>query len=324
MKAVVFERPGPPDVLVYGDVPDPTVRPGGLVIEVKAIGLQGGDLVNRSATQPAGPHHVVGYQASGVVHELGDSAIGFDVGDRVVATMMQGSHAEWAAVSARKTWKLPDELSFEEASAIPIEFGTANDALFEFGHLRSGETVLIHGAAGGVGLAAVQLAHRAGATVVASAGDNDRLARLSHYGADHLLNYRTDDLVNRVRELTNGHGADLVFDPVGGRTLETSIGALAYRGRISWVGNARRDVVDMWPLMEKNGSLTPQFFAMEQSRQPERVHPMVAEQLQRIAAGELRVAIDRVFPLSAAAAAHAYAEQQHPFGRVVILPSGGS
>ena len=180
----------------------------------------------------------------------------------------------------------------------------------------------MHGGAGGVGLAAVQLAHFAGATVIATAGDDERLERLADFGVDHVVNYRAEVVPDRVRDLTDGNGADVVVDPVGGPTLESSIAALAYRGRISWIGNAQREPADVWPLMEKNGVLIPQFFAMEQSRQPERTHALVAGLLDRVAAGELRMAIDRTFPLADAALAHEHAEQGHPFGRIVLAPGG--
>lgn len=320
MRAAVFDHPGPPDVLVVRTVPDPEVRPNGMLVEVRAIGLQGGDLINRRITEPPRSDHVVGYQASGVVRELGPGTSGFSIGERVVTNAMSGSHAELVGASARKTWRLPEGVSFEEAAAVPIEFGTASDALFEFGGLQPGETVLIHGGAGGVGLAAVQLAHRAGAVVVATSSGAERLARLREFGVDHAIDYRSEDVAARVRELTEGRGAELVVDPVGGGTLEVSIDALAYRGRISWIGNGRGEQADVWRLMEKNGSITPQFFAMEQSRQPDRTHALVSDLLDRVAAGELRVAIDRTFPLGEAAAAHAHAEHGHPFGRVVVVP----
>lgn len=321
VKAAVLDAPGPPSVLEYRSVPDPDLRAGGVIIEVEAIGLQGGDLGNRRHARPRGPH-IVGYQASGTVRDIGEGVDGIAVGDRVVATMMSGSHAELVSVAARKVWVIPDGVSFEHAAVVPIEFGTASDALFEFGRLQAGETVLVHGGAGGVGMAALQLARLAGAIAIATASDDERLGRLADFGVHHVVNYRTEDVPDRVRALTDGNGADLVLDPVGGRTLESSIAALAYRGRISWIGNAQREPADVWPLMEKNGVLIPQFFALEQSRQPERTRTLVAGLLDRVAAGELRMAIDRTFPLAAAALAHEYAEQGHPFGRIVLVPGG--
>jgi NADPH:quinone reductase len=322
MKAAVYYEVGEPDVLRYEDVSEPTVRKGGLLIEVKAIGLQGGDLINRREGQMVGRPHVVGYQASGVVREVGEGVSGFTEGQRVASMMMHGSHAELASVPARKTWALPDSISFEDGSAIPVEFGTASDCLFEFGRLQPGETVLIQAGSGGVGLALIQLAKAAGATVLATGEADGRLERLVEYGLDHGIDYRTQDVPAEVMSHTDGRGADLVVDPIGGRTLEGSIAALAYRGRISWLGNAGRDtqLPNIWPLMEKNGSVTTVFFAMEQSKQPDRTYEVVAGLIERIGRGELRAVVDRSFPLAAAADAHRYMETGTAFGRIVMVP----
>jgi NADPH2:quinone reductase len=322
MKAAVYDQLGGPEVIRYEDVPEPVVRKGGLLIEVRAIGLQGGDLINRREGELVNRPHIVGYQASGVVREVGDGVEGFHAGQRVVATMMHGSHAELAASAARKTWALPEAVSFEDAAAVPIEFGTADDCLFEFGKLGAGETVLIQAGAGGVGLSAIQLAKAAGATVLATAPDDGRLQRLRGYGMDHGIDFRTVDVPTEVMRLTDGHGADLVVDPVGGRTLEGSIKAVAYRGRICWFGNAGRDTgpPNIWPLMEKNGTITTVFFAMEQSRQPQRTYALIGRLIDRVASGELRAVVDRTYPLAEAAEAHRYAELGTAFGRVVLIP----
>jgi NADPH2:quinone reductase len=322
MKAAVFDQPGTPDVLRYADVPDPEVRKGGLLLEVHAIGIQGGDLINRREGRNLDQPHVVGYQASGVVREVGEGVTGFTPGQRVVSMMMKGSHAELASVPARKVWALPDSLSFEDAAAVPVEFGTASDCLFEFGHLKAGETVLVQGGSGGVGIAASQLAKAAGATVIASAGGPDRVARLKDYGVDHALDFMAGDVADEVLRLTDGKGVDLVVDPVGGRVLEGSIRATAYRGRISWMGNAAGDAAppNLWPLMEKNGTITTIFFAMEQAKQPQRTYDLIAGLLARLGTGELKVALDKTFSLADAAAAHRYVEAGTGFGRVLMLP----
>jgi NADPH2:quinone reductase len=235
--------------------------------------------------------------------------------------MMHGSHAELASVAAHKTWSIPESVSFEEAATVPVEFGTASDCLFEFGQLGATETVLVRGASGGVGVAAVQLAKAAGATVLATTRGDDRLRLLAELGADHALDDRAD-VAAEVERLTNGVGAELIVDPVGGGVLEDSIRCLAYRGRISWVGNAAAHSAapDLWPLMEKNGQINVLFFSMEQSRQRDRTYHLVADLLGRVANGELAAVIDRTFPLSEAAAAHRYAENEPTFGRVVLVP----
>ncbi len=322
MKAAIFDVTGPPEVLRYADVPDPVVRPGGVLFEVRAIGIQGGDLINRREGTGLDSPHVVGYQASGVVREVGEGVTHVAPGDRIVAMMMKGSHAELASVPGRKVWALPDTVSFEDAAALPVEFGTAHDCLFEFGKLQPGETVLVQAGSGGVGLAAIQLAKAAGATVLATSVADGRLERLADYGLDHGIDFTQVDVAEEVLRLTDGHGADLVVDPIGGRTLEGSIKALAYRGRISWIGNAGRDAAPpvVWPLMEKNGSLTAVFFAMEQSRQPQRTYDLIADLIARVGTGELRAVTDRTFALADAVEAHRYVETGDAFGRVLMIP----
>jgi NADPH2:quinone reductase len=310
-------------VLEYVDVPDPELRPGGVIIEVEAVGIQGGDLLHRAGGVMDSNPHVVGYQAAGRVRELGSGVDGLVVGQPVVATMSHGSHAELVSVAARSVYAIPDGLSVDAAAAVPIEFGTADDCLFEFGHLRAGETVLIQAGASGVGLAAIQLAKRAGATVIATAGSDAKLARLrDEVDLDHGVNYRERSFVDAVREITGGKGVDLVVDSVGGSVLQGSLECLGYRGRAITVGDASREGkrLDVASLSAGNRSLTGVFLGAEAFFQRARVYPMIERHLHDVAAGKLRVVIDRRFPLAEAAAAHAYVESRAAFGRVVLVP----
>lgn len=322
MKAAVYYKTGGPEVFQYEELPDPVVRAGGLLVDIKAIGIQGGDLLHRQGGILASTPHVVGYQAAGVVREVGEGVADFRAGQGVVFTMGNGSHASMAAIPARGAWAVPEGMSLQVAACIPIEFGTADDCLFEFGHLQAGETVLVQAGAGGVGLAAIQLAKRAGATVIATASSDDRLERLHEYGMDHGINYATKDLAEETMRITGGRGADLVVDSVGGKVLEASINALAYRGRVSWVGNAGREdgTPAIWPIMQKNGSITGVFLGAEMGRGAARTKPMIESLIGRVATGELKVAIDRVFPLKEAADAHRYIESRKAFGRVLLEP----
>jgi NADPH2:quinone reductase len=322
VRAAVYYETGGPDVFRYEDVPDPMVRPGGLLIDVAAVGIQGGDLLNRQGGELPSRPHIVGYQASGTVKEVGEGVTEVEVGQRVVATMAYGSHAELVSVPARSVWLVPDQLGLEQAAGIPVEFGTAHDCLFEFGHLTAGESVLVQAGASGVGLAAIQLAKAAGATVFATASSADRLERLKDFGLDHGINYAEVDVADEVLRLTDGRGVDLVVDSVGGRTLEGSIGALAYRGRISWVGRAGRDERPpvVWPIMQKNASITGVFLGAEMARQPQRTHTLIRSLIERVAQGEFTVVVDRTFPLADAAEAHRYIESRRAFGRVLLIP----
>jgi NADPH2:quinone reductase len=202
---------------------------------------------------------------------------------------------------------------------VPIPFGTADECLFEFGRLRAGETVLVQAGASGVGIAAIQLAKRAGATVLATASSEAKLERLTAFGMDHGIDYRARDLVAEVKRLTGGRGVNLVVDPVGS-TIAQSLAALAYRGRVSLVGRAGRGEMrhDVSVLMAGNQSLTGVFLGAEIVT--DRVHDMIQRHVEDVAKGALRVAIDSTFPLREAAAAHRHIESRQAFGRVLLIP----
>src|SRR5205807_2241284 len=173
-KAAVYYETGPPDVFRYEDVPGPAAFAGGVVIEVEAISIEGGDPLNRGGGELTSVPHIVGYQCAGTIREVGEGVADRRVGQRVVATMLSGSHAELVAVPALVTWPVADGADIVAAACVPVAFGTADDCLFEFGHLQAGETVLIQAGAGGVGIAAIQLAKQAGATVLATASSDER------------------------------------------------------------------------------------------------------------------------------------------------------
>ena len=323
MKAAVYYTTGGPDVFRYEEVPDPVVRKNSVLVQVGAIGIQGGDLLNRQGGALMSDPHIVGYQASGVIIAIGEAVTSLHVGQKVVATMAFGSHAELVSVPEGSAFAVPDSMSVHDAAGIPIEFGTADDCLFEFGGMQPGETVLIQAGAGGVGLAAIQLAKQAGASMVlATASSDERLARLREFGMDHGINYAHANVAAEVMRLTEGKGVNLVLDPVGGRTLEGSIASLAYRGRVSWVGRAGREErpPEVWPIMQKNGSIHGVFLGAEMAVNPQRTRPMIERLIERIADGELTVVTDKVFPLAEAAEAHRYIESRQAFGRVLLTP----
>ena len=322
MKAAVYYETGSPDVFRYEDVPDPVPGPGEILIDVAAVSIEGGDTLNRLGGELAGKPHIVGYQAAGTVAAVGEGVDKFSPGDRVVTTGLNGSHAEKRVVPASFAWAVPDSLDIEPAACIPVAFGTAHDCLFEFGRLQPGETALIQAGAGGVGVAAIQMAKQAGARVLATASSDERLERLKELGLDDGINYATTDFVAECRRLTDGRGADVIVDSVGGATLQKSLAALAYRGRCVTVGNAGRtvgDKLDVSGLGMNNQTLTGYFLGAELFFGT-RAYAMVAGLIDDVAAGRLKVVIDRTFPLADAAAAHAFIESRQAFGRVLLVP----
>jgi len=320
MKAAVYYENGGPEVLKYEDAPDPTCHPGGVVIRVEAIAIEGGDVLNRFGGPLVTKPHIVGYQAAGEIVEVGAEVHHLKVGQRVATVNAFGSHAALRSVPARTAWLVPDGFDIGKASVIPVAFGTADDCLFLAGHLKAGETVLVQAGASGVGTAAIQLAKRAGARVLATASSQDRLDRLKPLGLDDGINYAVEDVAAAVMRLTDNKGVDLVVDPVGGATLQGSINSLGYRGRVSLVGNAGREpqVVDVSSLMGGNRSLTGVFLGAE--IMTDRAHDNIQRLIDEAARGEFEVPIDKTFPLSEAAAAHAYIESRQAVGRVLLIP----
>ena len=320
MKAAVYYENGDPSVLKYEDAPDPVCHPKGILVRVEAVSIEGGDILNRFGGPLVTHPHIVGYQAGGEVIEVGSEVTNFKIGDKVATSGAFGSHAELRSVPARSAWHVPDGFDVKLASVMPVAFGTADDCLFEFGHLKAGETVLVQAGASGVGVAAIQLAKRAGATVLATASSDDRLEKLKRFGLDHGINYKTHDVVQEVMRLTNKKGVNLVVDPVGGSTLQGSILSLGYRGRVSMVGGAGREgmKVDVASLMGGNRTLQGVFLGAEIGG--DRAYNNIQRLIDEAAAGQLEVLIDRTFPLSQAAEAHAYIESRKAVGRVLLAP----
>lgn len=322
MRAAVYYENGGPDVFRYEEVPDPQPGPAEVLVKVEAVSIEGGDTLNRLGGELAGKPHIVGYQAAGTVIAAGDQVTKFKEGDRVVTLGLHGSHAEMRVAGQDFCWHVPDGLDIVEAACVPTAYGTAHDCLFEFGRLQPNETVLIHAGASGVGIAAIQIAKRAGATVIATASSDERLKRLKEFGLDHGINYVTTEFSTAVRELTSGNGTNVIVDGVGGTTLQHDFACLAYRGRVVSFGNAGRELtppLDISPMRGNNQTLVGYFLGAELFL-GQRAYPMIEQLIADVAKGELRVVVDREFPLAAAAEAHAYIESRQAFGRVVLRP----
>ncbi len=322
MKAAVIYENGAPDVLRYEDVPDPQCPEGCVVLDVEAISIEGGDLLARAGSPPASTPHIVGYLCAGTVAEVGAGVESPAAGETVVALNADGSHAEKRVVPAAMTWPVPEGLDPAAAACIPVAFGTAEECLFTAADLEKGQTVLVHAGAGGVGMAAIQLAKQAGATVISTASSDEKLERLGPLGLDHGINYARESFVERVGELTEGRGVDVVLDAIGGQNLVDGVEALAYRGTLVSVGVAARSgsSIEAKSLWGKNNTLRGVYLGGALLAEYQRVHPMIGDLIAGAAAGELRVEIDRSFPLAEAAAAHAYVEGRTAFGRVTMTP----
>lgn len=320
MKAAVTYENGPPSVFRYEEVPDPVPAGSEVLIRVEAISIEGGDLLNRRLFRPPVTPHIIGYQAAGTVVSIGPDVQRFRPGQRVASLYWTGAYAELRSVPEAQVWPVPDRLDIETAATIPATFATADDALFSWGQLKAGETVLVHGSAGGVGLATLQLARAAGAIVIATSSSDERLERLKPYGIDHAINHRTTDLAQAARALTSGRGVDIAIDMVGGADFAKLIRATGFRGRICTVGFASGTPaqIDQSDILVNGITVHGVYLGPEMPT--ERVRAIVVKHLGEVAAGTCRMPIDRVFPLSEAAAAHTHIETAHPFGRVLMKP----
>jgi NADPH2:quinone reductase len=320
MHAAAIDINGGPEVLSFVELPDPDCADDGILIDVEAISIEGGDLLARAMVPPKVLPHVVGYIAAGRIRQVGKDVPGRQVGERVVTLHGDGSHATKRAVPAAMAWPIPDGLGTAEAACVPVAFGTAFECLFTAGDLQPGQTVLIHAGSGGVGMAAIQMAKLAGATVIATASTADKLERLKAFGLDHGIDYSAQDFVKEAQRIAGPKGIDLVLDSVGGKTLADSVKVLAWRGRLVSVGIAARggSAVDAYSLWARNNSLHGVLLATALKAEYSRCFAMIGECLARAASGELKVQIAKVFPLAEAAAAHAYIEGRRAFGRVVM------
>jgi NADPH2:quinone reductase len=321
MKAAVYYENGGPEVFRYETAPDPQCPPKGVVIRVEAVSIEGGDTLNRLRGALVARPHIVGYQAAGEVVQVGVEVTNLHVGQKVVTTGAFGSHAELRAVAARSAWPIPEGMDVKAAACVPIPFGTAHECLFEFGRMQKGEVVLVQAGASGVGVAAIQLAARAGASMVlATASSDARLEKLKGLGLTHGINYQRHDVASEVMRLTDNRGADVIVDPVGGTTLQSSIASLAYRGRVTMVGQAGREPmkVDVSTMMGGNRTLSGVFLGAELAS--DRVYNLIQSLIEDVAKGDLKVVIDRQFKLSEAAAAHRFIENRQAVGRVLLIP----
>ena len=325
MKAVVIHELGSPDVLKYEDVPDPQIRPRQVLVRIKAASINRGDLgrregTYRGATAGAALPLILGWDVAGEILEVGEEVEGRHVGQRVVATLAQGGYAELAAVNVAGTVPIPDSLSYEEAASIPIAFLTAWFAVLKVGELHDSEAALVQSGGSGVGMAAIQIAKHAGATVVTTSGTEDKLERCREMGADLAINYREADVPGEVSSFTSGSGVNFVLESVGGETFSDSLRCLAPGGRLVTVGNTSQSTssVDAGMLVQRGLRIIGFSLSTQMGRGG------VMGELYRIMElfeqGALTTAVDRVFPLAEASEAHRYVSENRNFGKVLLVP----
>lgn len=318
MKAAVYFQPGKPDVLRYIDVPQPVCATDEVLIQVEAIALDGGDLINRATATPAAQGSVPGYSAAGTIVAVGKNVQHRAVGQRVATIALDGSHAQFRTAPAAWSWVIPDGLDSAAAAVVPVSFGTAAWALFSRLNLQAGETLLIQGGAGGVGIAAIQLAKTRGVRVLATLSGHDRVDPLRELGLDVALDYHQHDIVAEVKKHTHQRGVDSVLDLVGS-TLAQSLACLRAGGTAVLAGNAGGTPhADLAALQQANQTLSGLFWGAALAN-PQAIASVDAL-LSQVQRGTLRVIIDREFALQDVVAAHRYAEENRVLGRIILRP----
>src|SRR5438093_9575631 len=324
MRAIVVDRWMEPADLRVREAPEPELAPGTLAVEVRAAGCNFFDmLVVRGQYQVKPPFPFVpGAELAGVVREVGAGVEGFAAGDRVLAAASLGAFAERAVVPALAAWRMPEGMSFEAGAALPIVYPTSYVALVHRAALRRGETLLVHAAAGGVGIAAVQIGKALGARVIATAGGEEKLAVARRAGADVAIDYRSADWVEEVRAATDGRGADVIYDPVGGDVFDGSLKCIAWNGRLLVIGFAsgRIPEVKLNRVLLKNISLVGLHWGAHALHQPERIAETLAALLALYREGKVEPVVYRTYPLAELPAALEALGSRQSYGKVVVAP----
>ena len=315
---------GGPQALERDERPDPSPSRGELAIEVEAIGCNFFDtLITRGKYQvkpelPFAP----GAEVAGTVRGVGEGVDGFAAGDRVSALLSYGGFASTVVAPVERVFPIPEGMGVEQAAALGVVYQTSYVALVPRASLRAGETLLVHAAAGGVGLAAVQIGVALGARVIGTAGTAEKLELVRANGANEVINYREEDFVERVRELTDGHGADVIYDPVGGDTFERSMKCIAFDGRLLVIGFAGGQIptVAMNRVLLKNISLVGLHWGLYFDKDPSTIRDAQQALFELHQRGKIEPLVSATYPLSEAAAALEALGSRQTTGKIVLVP----
>jgi NADPH2:quinone reductase len=322
MKAVLCKQYGPPESLTIEELPSPKAGPGEVVVTVKAASVNFPDILiiqNKYQFKPPLPFSP-GSELAGVVKEVGPGVNGWKAGDRVIAFTTYGAFAEEVKTEAARLLPLPAGMDFVHGAAFLLTYGTSDHALRDRGALKAGESLLVLGAAGGVGLAAIEVGKALGARVIAGASSEGKLAVCREHGADATINYAAEDLRKRVQELTEGRGVDVVYDPVGGAYSETAFRTLAWRGRLLVVGFAAGEIPKLplnLPLL-KGAAAVGVFWGDFARREPQGFAESVRQLGRWYGEGRLRPHVSQTLPLEKAAEALKRLASREAKGKIVL------
>jgi NADPH:quinone reductase len=324
MKALLCKAWGGPDTLVLEELPSPRPAAGEVVIDVKAAGVNFPDVLiiqNKYQLKPPLPF-APGAELAGVIKEVGADVTGFKPGDRVIAMTMYGAFAEECIARVDQLIRMPAGLDFATAAAFTLTYGTSWHALKDRGQLRAGETLLVLGAAGGVGLAAIEIGKVLGARVIAAASSPEKLAVCRAHGADETIDYAAEDMRARIKAIAGDKGVDVVYDPVGGQYAEPAVRSTAWRGRYLVVGFANGEIprIPLNLLLLKGCSLVGVYWGDWTRREPEAAAAGMEELLGWLAASKLKPHLAGRYPLARAAEAIAALASRKVAGKLVVEP----
>lgn len=324
MIAIAITAPGGPEVLAPHRTPVPTPGADEILVRVAASGVNRPDVMQRMGLYPPPPgaSEIPGLEIAGEVVAMGSNATRWKIGDRVCALVSGGGYAEYCVAHESHALAVPHGLAMSEAAAIPETFFTVWHNLFERGRLAADETVLVHGGSSGIGTTAIQLAKAYGATVLVTAGTDEKCAACRALGADHAINYRTTDFVAVAKEATGGAGVNLILDMVGGEYIGRNYEAAAADGRIVQIAiqAGGRATVDFRRLMLKRLTHTGSTLRSRSVADKAAIAAAVAEKVMPlVASGKVRPVMDSTFTLAEAASAHARMESSHHIGKIVLL-----
>jgi NADPH2:quinone reductase len=319
MRAIVVREFGGPEVMKLEDVPPPSVGPGQILIRIRAIGVNPVDTYIRSGMYARKPNlpYTPHADIAGIVESVGSGVTTVKPGDRVYAYMVDGGGAELARADEWQVQRLPDRASFQQGAAIGVPYGTAWRALFLKAKSRPGETVLVHGASGGVGTAAVQIARAYGMRVIGTAGTDNGVRLVREQGAHEVLNHRDADYLTKIPGLTGGRGADVILEMLANVNLDRDLDVLAPHGRVMIIGNRGRVEIDPRKMMGKDGAVLGMTLFNTTREEFQEIHAGLVAGLEN---GTLRPVIGREFPLEQAAQAHVAVMEPGAFGKIVLLP----
>ena len=324
MRAIVVDRWMEPSEMSVSEVPEPEVGPGTLKLEVKAAGCNFFDILMAQGQYQVKPPFpfIPGAEVGGIVAEVGEGVTGFEPGDRVLSSCGLGAFAEKVVAPAKGTYKLPAGMSFEEGAALPIVYPTSYAGLVFRANLEAGENLLVHAAAGGVGVAAVQIGKALGARVLATAGGADKLEIAREAGADVLIDYRKEGFVARVKEETGGAGADVIYDSVGGDIFDQSLKCIAWNGRLLVIGFASGRIPEVKAnrILLKNIAITGLHWGAHVTSDPEKIPQTFDALFDLYEKGKIKPVIYGSYPLDEVPAALGALGSRKTHGKVIVAP----